>query len=203
MALPEFERQLPEMRKREHEGIIRHIETNTDLKIAASIAGFDVLRKIAGELLGSKVPAIKKWQQAQDVCETMIAQGYEKKALEFLRNASLEKNEERFNDPEELKTAQDNMAEMLVHRIIRLAHSFGKRQRISEASKFFPYLCLSLADESKTRPQCLALKNKVLHRDDPYWQDNFPPCKRLDCQCGVIQMTEKMVQQRGLKVVDV
>lgn len=198
---PEYERQLPDMRKCEYEGIRKHIETNNNLTSLAYMAGFGVFKKIARELLGDKMLPIRKWEQAQKLCEIISLQGYELKALELLRNAVLEKHVEKINDPDESDGNQDDMLQMLALRIHRIARGYERRHQIYE-EEIFSYLILYASDRDKARPQCLAIEGKALHRSNPYWKDNFPPCERLDCRCRVTAKTEHGVQRNGLEIID-
>lgn len=198
---PEFERQWPEMKRREYEGIKAHIGTVTDIKIAANIAGYVALRKIAQELLDDKVPAIKKMAEAEELCEKLKIQGHEIKALELFKRIALERNEKQFYDAKSEPPSQHEMREILVHRIHRLASGYERWQQIHEA-EIFSCLKLSVFDPAKARPQCIAIEGKALHMNNPYWKDNFPPCERLDCRCWVTAKTERGVERDGLEIID-
>jgi hypothetical protein len=77
----------------------------------------------------------------------------------------------------------------------------AQRERIIQSVSTFPYLMLDVVDFDKAKPECCAMDGKALRYDDPFWQEHFPPCKKT-CKCRVIQYSEKMLQKRGVAIVD-
>lgn len=191
---PEYERQLPRMRKLQYEATKKWLDADNDLKSLASMIGLDAFKKIAGELLGGELPPIRKWEQAHKLCETISLKGHESKALELLRNLALEKHAKKVNE-------YDDMLQMLVSRIYRLAYGHGRWQQVYE-EEIFSYLILFVPDRDKARPQCFAIEGKALHLNNPYWKDNFPPCERLDCRCYISAKAEWKVERDGLEIID-
>lgn len=191
---PEYERQLPRMRNLQYGETKKWLDANSDLKSLASMIGLEAFKEIAGELLGGELPPIRKWEQAHKLCEAIGLQGHESKALELLRNAAFEKRVKKINET-------DDMLQMLVIRINSLASGHQRWQKIHE-EEIFSYLKLSVFDAAKARPECIAIEGKVLHLNNPYWKDNFPPCERLDCRCRVTAKTERGVERDGLEIID-
>ncbi len=193
---PEYERQLPEMRKHRLAETKKWLDTESDLKSLASIAGLKAFKEIVGELLDDEITSVRKWEQAHKLCETISTQGHQAKALELLRNVVLQQRENKINE-------SDDMLQMLVLRIQRIANGYGRRQQIYE-EEIFSYLELTVFefDRANARPQCIAIEGKALHLNNPYWKDNFPPCEKLECPCRVTAKTERGVQRDGLEIID-
>jgi len=98
------------------------------------------------------------------------------------------------------ETLEYGMHETLVNRVWRLASALSQYRRALQSRDTFPLLQLDVPDQQKARPECVARDGMVMHFDDDYWKDGFPPCERLDCLCRTIRMTEKMAKRRGLNV---
>ena len=82
---------------------------------------------------------------------------------------------------------------------LRTAHSEGQWARIQRSKDSFPYLIYDANNSEHPRIQHSQWDNLVLHADDPFWQKHLP-VKAWGCKCGVRQASERMLEQRGLKV---
>lgn len=106
------------------------------------------------------------------------------------------------DDEEPYIPSNKELLQVLVNRIWRLAHGYGQCQRINSAMESFPYLILDVPEPDRAKPECIEHDGKPYRIDSEFWKRGIPPCERIDCLCGVRQANERMLQQRGLKVVD-
>ncbi len=72
-------------------------------------------------------------------------------------------------------------------------------QFAQQAKKSAPYLLYSAVMDSRTRPQHADWNGVLLHIDHPWWQTHYPP-NGWQCRCGVIQLSERDLERRGLSV---
>lgn len=82
---------------------------------------------------------------------------------------------------------------------LRTAYSEGQWQRIQATKRTFKYLVYNANNSEHPRLEHSAWDNLVLPADDPFWKNHFP-VKDYGCKCFVTQATDKMLEQRGLKV---
>ncbi len=82
---------------------------------------------------------------------------------------------------------------------LRTAYSEGQWQRIQATKRTFKYLVYNANNSENPRLEHSAWDNLVLPADDPFWKNHFP-VKDYGCKCFVTQATDKMLEQRGLKV---
>lgn len=82
---------------------------------------------------------------------------------------------------------------------LRTSYSEGQWERIQSAKKRFPYLRYDGNNSEHPRLQHSAWDNLVLPADDPFWKAHYP-VKEFGCKCNVTQFSQKMLDQRGLKV---
>lgn len=197
LCWPEYERQIPGIRKQEYEGIKAHL-AKIDYEAVASVTNYDTLRKVGQEVLNRKITTIRRKQQAEELIAEIKNQRLEMEALNTLRQALLEKHEKQFNRVMSLQEEYAEMVKMLVNRIWRLASSLWQYQRILRSKEQYPYLRIFVGNENKAKPECVALERKVLRLDDPFWNNGLPPCERLDCLCSVFQEDEKSIKRKGL-----
>lgn len=64
-----------------------------------------------------------------------------------------------------------------------------------------PYLQYVALMDAKTRDSHAELHGTVLHKDDPFWDENYPP-NGWGCRCRVRARSKRDVERRGLKVLD-
>lgn len=82
---------------------------------------------------------------------------------------------------------------------LRTAHTEGQWQRIQETKADFPYLIYDANNSESPRLEHAAWDGLVLPVDDPFWRAHTP-VKAWGCKCRVRQMTQRMLDRRGLSV---
>ncbi len=82
---------------------------------------------------------------------------------------------------------------------LRMARATALWGRIEAGKAAMPYLRYSAVMDGRTRPQHRAWHDIVLPVDHPWWRTHFPP-NGWNCRCTVVQMNDRMLARRGLKV---
>ncbi len=82
---------------------------------------------------------------------------------------------------------------------LRTAHSEGQWERIQTSKTSFPYLQYSGNNSEHPRLQHAAWDGLILPADHPFWQAHMP-VKAWGCKCRVIQLSQGMMERRGLSV---
>lgn len=82
---------------------------------------------------------------------------------------------------------------------LRTSHAEGQWQRIQETKADFPYLIYDANNSESPRLEHASWDGLVLPVDDPFWRAHTP-IKAWGCKCRVRQMTQRMVDRRGLAV---
>ncbi len=82
---------------------------------------------------------------------------------------------------------------------MKTAFAAGKYLQMMEDVDFAPYLQYHCVVDSHTRPDHLALHEKVFRYDDPFWAKFYPP-NGWNCRCWVTQLTEREVKRKGLEI---
>lgn len=82
---------------------------------------------------------------------------------------------------------------------MQTAYSAGRYLEQLQDVDFAPYLQYNCIVDSHTRPEHLALHGKVYRYDDEFWASFYPP-NGWGCRCYIINLTEKEVQRKGLKI---
>ncbi|WP_238913800.1 PBECR2 nuclease fold domain-containing protein [Achromobacter insolitus] len=80
---------------------------------------------------------------------------------------------------------------------LRNARAAGRYQRLQAAKTRRPFWRWNHSDAVEhPRPLHLAWDGMVLHADDPWWQEHFPPCG-WGCQCYVTAHNERELRAMG------
>lgn len=103
------------------------------------------------------------------------------------------------NEVKEVQLGSTRRLKTIYDTNLRTAHSEGQWDRIQSAKKRFPYLQYDGNNSEHPRLQHAAWDGMVLPVDDPFWQSHMP-VKEWGCKCRVIQMTQGMMDRRGLAV---
>lgn len=84
---------------------------------------------------------------------------------------------------------------------VQTAYQVGhyKQMKSLQVMKLRPYWMYDAVGDSHTRPSHLAMDGKVFRADDPIWDTWYPP-NGFRCRCGIVTLSERQVQERGLKV---
>ncbi len=82
---------------------------------------------------------------------------------------------------------------------LRTAHAEGQWERIQDAKASLPYLMYDHTPSPHERKEHAAWDGLVLPADDPWWRAHYP-VKAWGCKCRVIQMGERQLARRGLRV---
>ncbi|MDR9503401.1 phage minor head protein [Brevibacillus agri] len=84
---------------------------------------------------------------------------------------------------------------------VQTAYQVGhyKQMTSPEVMKLRPYWMYDAVHDSRTRPSHLAMDGRVFRADDPIWNTWYPP-NGFRCRCSIVTLSERQVQERGLKV---
>lgn len=80
---------------------------------------------------------------------------------------------------------------------IQTAYSHGRWEQQQRNKTKKPYLMYSAIDDSRVRPEHLALNKIIRHIDDPFWLLYYPPWGFM-CRCTVIALTEAQAKKYGI-----
>lgn len=86
-------------------------------------------------------------------------------------------------------------AELLHHRLWRMAYAIRDEEQFSRAPHFAPYKLFSPIMEDRTPSECRALHGTVKRHDDEFWVNRRVPCERLDCRCAWIAVSQRDVDR--------
>ncbi len=84
---------------------------------------------------------------------------------------------------------------------IQTAYNVGRYRQLNEDVDVVPYWMYSAVNDSRTRPEHLAMNGRVWPANHPTWDTWYPP-NGYRCRCSVIALTETQVGKRGLKIED-
>ena len=79
------------------------------------------------------------------------------------------------------------------------AYAAGDWERVQRTRESHPYLMYVAVHDERTRPEHAAWDGLVMPADDPWWGTHFPP-NGWNCRCHTIQVSESMLEARGLSV---
>ncbi len=82
---------------------------------------------------------------------------------------------------------------------VQTAYNVGRYKQLNEDVDVLPYWMYSAVNDSRTRPEHLAMNGRVWPANHPTWDTWYPP-NGYRCRCSVIAVTETQVKNRGLKV---
>lgn len=80
---------------------------------------------------------------------------------------------------------------------MQTAYNRGRWEQQKRAANTRPYLMYDAINDTRTRPNHIAMDNVILHRDDPWWKTHYPP-NGFRCRCTVIALTEMQATKRGI-----
>jgi len=80
---------------------------------------------------------------------------------------------------------------------MRVSYAVGRynQQMSLKSAVFWRYSAIM---DSKTRPKHKSMHGIVKHRDDPWWNKNYPP-NGWGCRCKVQALTKKQMERKGFK----
>ena len=79
---------------------------------------------------------------------------------------------------------------------LRSARAAGQWERIQRTKNALPYLEYRLGPSEKHRAHHEDKEGLILHVDDPFWQQWFPP-NGWGCKCWVRQLTQRQAERKG------
>lgn len=82
---------------------------------------------------------------------------------------------------------------------LRMARAAGQWKRIGALKERAPFLMYSAVLDGRTRPLHRAWDGTILPVDHPWWDTHYPPCG-WNCRCNVIQLSQRDLDRRGLRV---
>lgn len=82
-------------------------------------------------------------------------------------------------------------ADLLYHRLWRLASSARHDAQFARTARIAPYKMFSPVMDDRTPPECRALNGTVGRHDDEFWLGRKIPCDRLDCRCTWIALSAR------------
>lgn len=153
----------------------------------AKIMQLDVLADIQGSLITAmkEGKSFKKWKK--ELKPLLIKKGwYGKKEV---INPTTGEIKETYIGSRRLRTIfETNM---------RTAHAKGRANNIYNSIN--EYIQYSAILDSKTRPDHRSLHGIVKHRNDKFWEKNFPP-NGWGCRCYIKSLSKKDLERKDLKV---
>tara|TARA_R110002072_G_scaffold302699_2_gene487437 strand:+ start:3088 stop:4386 length:1299 start_codon:yes stop_codon:yes gene_type:complete len=84
---------------------------------------------------------------------------------------------------------------------LRMARAAGQWQRIERIKHRRPYLWYRPVQDGRTRPHHLDKRTVILPVDHPFWNEWYPP-NGWRCRCSVVQLSDRDLRRRDLKVSD-
>lgn len=162
-----------------------HLKTFT----IAKIMKLDLLADVQDSLIKSQKEgtSFKKWKK--QLKPTLVEKGWygEKEIL----NPKTGEIKNIYIGSRRLKTIFETNS--------RSAYMQGRANNIySSANEYIQYSSIL---DSRTRPDHKLLNNIVKHRNDKFWEKNFPP-NGWGCRCYVKSLSKKDLERKGLKVDD-
>lgn len=84
---------------------------------------------------------------------------------------------------------------------LQSAYNAGHYKSMSDPTvrRLRPYWQYCTVGDEKVRPEHEMMNGKVFRADDPVWDEWFPP-NGYGCRCTVKSLSERQIQERGLKV---
>lgn len=82
---------------------------------------------------------------------------------------------------------------------MQTAYAAGRWQKMQATKAYRPYLQYYTVGDGRVRPSHAVLSGMVFHIDDEFWIENYPPNGHR-CRCGVLTLSARQVEARGLEV---
>lgn len=82
---------------------------------------------------------------------------------------------------------------------LRTSYMAGKWQRIERTKKTLPFLRYVSVMDGREREEHHAWHGTILPVDHPWWDTHYPPCG-WGCRCDPQQLSQRMMDRRGLEV---
>ncbi len=90
-------------------------------------------------------------------------------------------------------------AKLIFNTSMRSSVMAGRWVQIQKTKAAFAFLQYNAVLDKRTRKEHRAWNGIVRHVDDAFWHSHYPPNGYL-CRCTVIQLSQRMVDQQGLRV---
>ncbi len=91
------------------------------------------------------------------------------------------------------------MAEMLASRVMKVAYSLHHKQQFLKTADHAPYMMFCSVDDDRTPDECKGLNGVISHYTSSFWSEHPIPCRRLDCRCSFIAMSERDLKKLSYK----
>lgn len=72
----------------------------------------------------------------------------------------------------------------------------GRAEQMLRNVELRPYWLYDAINDSRTRPNHLAMDGVIRRYDDPFWKTHFPPCG-FNCRCNCLSLTEAQAHARS------
>lgn len=158
----------------------------------AKVTQLDILQDIRQAVDKAISEGVTMRDFAANLKPTLQEKGWWGKKLMIDPNTG-EEREVQLGSPRRLKTIYDTN--------LRTAHAAGRWERIQRTKKTRPYLAYRGIKDGRQREQHRQWNDIVLHADDPWWDEHYPP-NGWHCRCGVQQLNERDLKRYGLTVTE-
>lgn len=154
----------------------------------AKITTLDLLKDVHSSLVKAQAEGIPFETWKKNIKDTLISYGWYGK-IEVI-------------DP---KTGEIKNINVNSHRLrtvfntnMRTSYQVGRYKKMMSLEKEVYWRYVAILD-SRVRPSHASLHGMVRHRDDPFWEKNYPP-NGWGCRCKVQAYSEKQIKKQGWNI---
>lgn len=151
----------------------------------AKIMNLDLLKDVHESLINAQKQGIHFETWKENIKETLIDYGWYGEVEVFDERTGETKN--IYVGSRRLKT--------IFYTNMRTSYQVGRYKKMMNLENAVYWRYVALMD-SRVRPAHAALHGMIRHRDDPFWQKNYPP-NAWNCRCKVQAYTKEQIKDQG------
>lgn len=154
----------------------------------AKIMNIDLLKDVHESLIKAQKDGIPFQQWKKSIKDTLIKYGWYGKIEAFdPRTGEIKKI---YVGSRRLKT--------IFNTNMRVSYQVGRYKKMMGLKDEVYWRYVAILD-SRVRPSHAALHGMIRHRDDPFWQKNYPP-NDWGCRCKVQAYSKEQIENNGWKI---
>ncbi len=154
----------------------------------AKITKLDLLKDIQDSLVQAQRDGIGFKQWKKGIRQTLIDKGW---------FGQTEVIDEKTGEVKNINVNARRLS-TIFHTNMRTSYQVGRYKKM-KALKIEVYWRYVAILDTRVRPDHAALHGMIRHRDDPFWNKNYPP-NAWNCRCKVQAYSKKQVKKNGWKI---
>lgn len=154
----------------------------------AKIMNIDLLKDIHESLISAQEEGIPFETWRKNIKDTLIKYGWYGK---------VEAIDHRTGEIKDIYVGSQRL-KTIFYTNMRTSYQIGRYKKMWGLKDAVYWRYVAILD-TRVRPDHAALHGMIRHRDDPFWQRNYPP-NAWNCRCKVQAYSQDQIKRRGWKI---